>query len=62
MTKPRLAYAVYDARRAVNRQRKMSANPEQMLGRSERLKMHRTRPSGPLFRGTCLEVNPTPSQ
>jgi hypothetical protein len=62
MTKSRLAYAVYDARRAVTRQHRMSANPERRLGRSERLEMQRTRPSGPLLGGTCSEANPTPSQ
>ena len=62
MTKTRLAYAVYDARRAVSRQRRLSANPERMLGRSARLEMQRTRPSSPRSGGTCLEANPTPSQ
>jgi hypothetical protein len=39
MTKPRLAYAVYDARRAVTRQQSLPVNPERMLGRSEHLEM-----------------------
>jgi hypothetical protein len=62
MTKARLAYVAYDARRAVTRQRNLSVNPERRIGRSERLKMQRTQSSGPLSGGTCLEVNPTPSQ
>jgi hypothetical protein len=62
MTKPGLAYAVYDARRAVTRQQSLPMNPEQMLGRSERLEMGKTQPSGPTSWGTCSEANPTPSQ
>jgi hypothetical protein len=62
MTKSRLAYAAYDARRAVNRQHRMSANPERKIGRSERLELRKTQSSGPSLRGTCSEANPTPSQ
>jgi hypothetical protein len=62
MTKPRLAYAAYDARRAVTQQRRLLANPEQTLGRSERLEMQKARPSSPTLWGTCSEANPTPSQ
>jgi hypothetical protein len=38
------------------------ANPEQRLGRFNRLEMRRTQPSDPQSGGTCLETNPTPSQ
>jgi hypothetical protein len=62
MTKPRLAYAIYDARKAVTRQQRLSVNPERMLGRSKRLEVQRTRPSSPTLWGTCSEANPTPSQ
>ena len=62
MTKPRLAYTVQNARRAVNQQRRLLANPERNIGRSERLDVRKTQPSIPQSGGTCSETNPTPSQ
>jgi len=47
MTKSWLAYTVYDVRRAVTWQRKLLANPEQLLGRFRRLDVPKTQPSGP---------------
>jgi hypothetical protein len=59
MTNSWLAYAAYDARRAVTRQLLLSANPYEILGRSERLGMRRTRLSGPCL-GNVFGSQPDP--
>jgi hypothetical protein len=47
MIKFRLAYAACDVRRAVTRQRSLLVNPEQLIGRSERLELRTSQPSSP---------------
>jgi hypothetical protein len=60
MTKARLIYAAYDVRRAVTRQRNLSANPERRIGRSERLKNAKDPALRPSVRGNVFGSQPDP--
>jgi hypothetical protein len=60
MTKTRLAYAVYLARKAVSWERNLPVNPQQMIGRFKRLLARRTQPSSARLERTCSEANPPP--
>ncbi len=55
-----LAYAAYDARRAVTRQQRLPENPERMVGRSWRLELRRPSPRAPC-QGNVFGSQPDPN-